>query len=40
MESVLWARGDDGAYRDTRDRYRALAMSLGFEHLKWADVLP
>lgn len=38
---LLRARGDEGAYRDTRDRYRALAMSLGFDgHVTWADELP
>ena len=31
------ARGDDIAYRDYRDRYRAMAESLGFEgHIGWA----
>jgi adenylate cyclase len=34
------ARGDDASYRDTRDRYRAMATSLGFEgHMKWAEAL-
>ena len=33
--------GDDTAYRDYRDRYRALATSLGFEgHMKWAETMP
>jgi adenylate cyclase len=32
------ARGDEPAYRDYRDRYRAMAKSLGFEgHIKWAS---
>ena len=32
------ARGDEPAYRDYRDRYRAMANSLGFEgHIKWAS---
>ena len=35
------ARGDDTAYRDYRDRYRAMATSLGFEgHMKWAEAMP
>jgi hypothetical protein len=35
------AHGDDTAYRDYRDRYRALATSLGFEgHMKWAEAMP
>jgi hypothetical protein len=34
------ARGDDIAYRDYRDRYRAMAESLGFErHIAWADAM-
>ena len=32
------ARGDDAVYRDYRDRYRAVANSLGFEgHIVWAS---
>ena len=32
------ARGDDDAYRDLADRYRALAESLGFEgHIAMAS---
>jgi class 3 adenylate cyclase len=32
------ARGDDLAYRDYRNRYRALAAQLGYEgHLAWAE---
>ena len=35
------ARGDETGYRDCRDRYRALATSLGFEgHMKWAEAMP
>ena len=35
------ANGDDTAYRDYRDRYRAMATSLGFEgHMKWAEAMP
>jgi class 3 adenylate cyclase len=35
------AHGDDTAYRDYRDRYRATAESLGFEgHMKWAEAMP
>jgi len=31
------ARGDEAAYRDALNRYRAMADDLGFEgHLKWA----
>jgi hypothetical protein len=33
-------RGDDIAYRDYRDRYRAMAKSLGFEgHIAWAEAM-
>ena len=35
------ACGDEAAYRDYRDRYRAMATSLGFEgHVKWAEAMP
>jgi hypothetical protein len=35
------ANGDDTAYRDYRDRYRAMATSLGFEgHIAWAESMP
>ncbi len=35
------ARGDEAAYRDHRDRYRATATSLGFEgHMRWAEAMP
>ncbi|MCW2591338.1 MAG: rane-anchored adenylyl cyclase [Mycobacterium sp.] len=34
------AHGDETAYRDYRDRYRAMATSLGFEgHMKWAEAM-
>jgi adenylate cyclase len=34
------ARGEEAAYRDYRDRYRAMATSLGFEgHMKWAEAM-
>jgi adenylate cyclase len=34
------ARGEEAAYRDYRDRYRAMATSLGFEgHIKWAAAM-
>ena len=34
------ARGEEVAYRDFRDRYRALANSLGFEgHMAWAEAM-
>ncbi|HET7665592.1 MAG TPA: adenylate/guanylate cyclase domain-containing protein [Mycobacterium sp.] len=35
------ACGDESAYRDYRDRYRASATALGFEgHMKWAAAMP
>jgi adenylate cyclase len=35
------ARGEEAAYRDCRDRYRAMAISLGFEGpMKWAEEMP
>ena len=35
------AYGDDASYREYRDRYRAMATSLGFEgHMKWAEAMP
>ncbi len=35
------ARGADTAYHDYRDRYRAMARSLGFEgHIAWAEAMP
>jgi hypothetical protein len=35
------AHGDETGYRDYRDRYRAMATSLGFEgHMKWAEAMP
>ena len=34
------AYGDETGYRDYRDRYRAMATSLGFEgHMKWAEAM-
>ena len=34
------ARGDAGLTRDFRDRYRAMAESLGFEgHIEWAEAM-
>jgi hypothetical protein len=37
---VAHARGDQGAYRELLDRYRAMATSLGFEgHMAWAKVM-
>jgi class 3 adenylate cyclase len=41
----LWAllaqaRGDESAYRDYRDRYRAMANQFGFEgHMAWAEAM-
>jgi adenylate cyclase len=38
---VARARGDEATYRDYRDRYRAMATSLGLEgHMKWAEAMP
>jgi class 3 adenylate cyclase len=35
------ARGDEVSYRDYRDRYNAMAISLGFEgHMQWAEAMP
>jgi hypothetical protein len=35
------AHSDETNYRDYRDRYRAMAKSLGFEgHMKWAEAMP
>ena len=34
------AEGDESGYRDYRDRYRAMARSLGFEgHMTWAEAM-
>jgi adenylate cyclase len=34
------SRGDETAYRDHRDRYRAMAESLGFDgHMQWAAAM-
>jgi DNA-binding SARP family transcriptional activator len=41
LHALLARARDDAAYRDYRDRYRAMATSLGFEgHLKWAEAMP
>jgi class 3 adenylate cyclase len=35
------ARGDEATYRNYRDRYRAMARTLGFEgHIAWAEAMP
>jgi adenylate cyclase len=35
------AHGHDTAYRDYRDRYRAMAKTLGFDgHIAWAEAMP
>jgi AAA ATPase domain len=35
------ARKEDTAYRDLRERYRAMANSLGYEgHIAWAEAMP
>jgi len=35
------ALGDETSYHDYRDRYRAMARSLGFAgHMKWAEAMP
>ena len=35
------AHGDEAGYRQFRDRYRAMATSLGFEgHIAWAEAMP
>jgi adenylate cyclase len=35
------AEGNDASYRDYRDRYHAMANSLGFEgHIAWAEAMP
>ena len=35
------AHRNEAAYRDFRDRHRAMATSLGFEgHMKWAEAMP
>jgi adenylate cyclase len=35
------SRGDESDYRDLRDRYREMAMRLGFEgHMKFAEAMP
>jgi hypothetical protein len=38
---VARAHGDEACYRDYRDRYCAMATSLGFEgHIAWAKTMP
>jgi hypothetical protein len=38
---VARARGDSAAYAQFRDRYRAMATSLGYEgHMEWAEAMP
>ena len=38
---LLEARGDEVAYSDFRDRYRAKATALGFQgHMQWAAAMP
>ena len=38
---VAQAHGDETAYRDYRDRYRAMGADLGFEgHIAWAEAMP
>jgi hypothetical protein len=35
------AHGDDAGYAQSRDRYRNMARSLGFEgHIAWAEAMP
>jgi hypothetical protein len=35
------AHSNESGYRDCRDRYRAMATSLGFEgHIEWAEAMP
>jgi hypothetical protein len=35
------AHGDDACYADFRDRYRDMAVTLGFEgHIDWAEAMP
>ena len=42
MRALLGRAQDDGtAYREYRDRYRAMATELGFEgHMEWAEAMP
>ncbi len=38
---LAWAHGDDARYGEYRDRYRAMAETLGFEgHIAWAEAMP
>ena len=37
---LVRTHGDEAAYRDYRDRYRAMATELGFEgHMQWAEAM-
>ena len=41
LDAGTYAHGDETGYRDCRDRYRAMATSLGFEgHIAWAEAMP
>ena len=38
---LLGARGNESAYRNSRDSYREMARTLGFEgHIAWAEAMP
>jgi hypothetical protein len=38
---LLGARGNESAYRNSRDSYREMARTLGFDgHIDWADAMP
>ena len=35
------SRGEEAAYQDSAQRYRAMTTSLGFEgHMQWAEAMP
>jgi hypothetical protein len=35
------AQGDEASYREYRDHYRDMAISLGYEgHMKWVEAMP
>ncbi len=41
LRALLARAHGDAAYANFRDRYRAMATSLGFEgHLAWAEAMP
>ena len=41
LRALLARTQGDEAYKQLRDRYRAMATSLGFEgHMKWAEAMP